>query len=313
MISPIAKALVEQHDRYLSDLETAQRYLAKEKLTPEDVTGLVGIVRKLQADKASPTFLLLDQQKALENVFASAQKYAGQRKQEPLSSTSTATTVNPSFSLDIVAADNGAKKTPGEWFDHWSNDTSGKVMASAGDLYHRWKQLKRDAESSQKSQREIASRERASFHEDFDWQGRNNYLIGGTRLEYQPDSLDATIIQHYKARNPSLAKRTPLEISEYPGVPVVDVVKEQKGVHYLQVLFDTEDNEETIMETLEFVSGKQRSEIKIWTPPLAEGKGYYTRKQHPNRAAGFSYGDDYFLVGGDYFNFRGRSRGVAVE
>ncbi|MBI2666875.1 hypothetical protein HYX13_04645 [Candidatus Woesearchaeota archaeon] len=217
-----------------------------------------------------------------------------------------------SFSIDHNPADNGNKKIPEGWFDYWEKDSSHRIMASAGDLYQGWKQLKRNSQSANGDEVRRASAIVAGFRDDFDWLGQKNYLVGGTYFAYQPDTLDATVTQHYRCKRKELVKTTPLQVEEYLGVPIAEVVAQEKGLRYLQVFFDTEDDAETIMQTLEFISDKKRDEIKVWTPPLKSGK-YVTRKQHPNRAAGFNYVNDYFHVYGSGISGAGRSRGVAVE
>ena len=86
------------------------------------------------------------------------------------------------------------------------------------------------------------------------------------------------------------------------------MVSEGEGLTYLQTLFATDDEEEEIIQTLEFVSGKERQEIKVWTPTVG---GNNSRSQYPSRAAGFDCDSGSFHVGGlDGLNILGRSRGV---
>ena len=305
--SQVIQGLVDNHEIYLKILADAAEYL-RNPVTPD---RLVALVQELQADKVSPTLLLLEQRKTLEEVLDYAQRQPVVNGKQEVASSSA---VEPSivFNLDLQPADNGNKRTPEDWFDRWEKDTSSKEMASAGDLYQGWKLLKRDYHSGDMDRARITAEIVASFQDDFDWSGKKNYLIAGTRLEYQADSLDSTIIQHYKAKNHALVKKTSLEIPEYLGVPIPEVVLQPKGLHYLQTLLDTEDDAETIMQTLEFISGKTRDKIKVWAPPLKKNNDY-TRKQHPERAAGFYYCNVVFRVDGDFISYVGCSRGVDMS
>src|SRR3989344_5944767 len=305
--SQVIQGLVDNNEIYLKILADAAEYLRN----PVTADRLVALVQEVQADKVSPTLLLPEQRKTLEEVLDYAQRQPVVNGKQEVASSSA---VEPSivFNLDLQPADNGNKRTTEDWFDRWEKDTSSKEMASAGDLYQGWKLLKRDYHSGDMDRARITAEIVASFQDDFDWSGKKNYLIAGTRLEYQADSLDSTIIQHYKAKNHALVKKTSLEIPEYLGVPIPEVVLQPKGLHYLQTLLDTEDDAETIMQTLEFISGKTRDKIKVWTPPL-ESNNYYTRKQHPARAAGFGCSGGYFHVDGyNDIDGRGCSRGVEL-
>src|SRR3989344_269696 len=210
------------------------------------------------------------------------------------------------------AEDNGAKKTPNGWFDYYSKLSDGGIMASASDLYQNWKLLKQLSGSGNPEKVKRFSELVSGFRDDFDWPGKSNYLVGGTRLEYKADSLETTLIQHYNCKKPELVKTTSLEVPEYLGVSIVEVTGTDQGLNYLQTLFDTEDTAEEIIGTLEFISSKDKNNIKIWTPPI-NSERYYTRKQYPNRAAGFNYDSDSFHVVGSSIDNLGRSLRVDVE
>jgi hypothetical protein len=208
--------------------------------------------------------------------------------------------------IDTVPADNGSKKTQDEWItNYWPNVRDGRVMASMGDYYFLFKQMKHDFEHGSAQQKALVQTLLASYQEDFDWTGKQNWLIAGTRLIYDSTGLDAKIIQHYGCNQPNLITENRLTIPVYRDAIITDVTKESAGLLYLQKLLNTTDTAENIISTLEFISEKPRNQIKVWTASTD------TRSSHPDRAAGFSYSNSVFLVGGyDYIYLQGRSRGV---
>ncbi|MEK6969597.1 MAG: hypothetical protein AABW48_04170 [Nanoarchaeota archaeon] len=217
------------------------------------------------------------------------------------------------LTLDEQAADDGKKKTPNEWFDYWSNITDGRVMASMGDLYHSFKIIKKMHEQGTEQEHAKAKSLLFSLRDDCDWTGKQNWLISSTRLFYSGTSLDARIIQHYRCPRPELVKETIVEVPVYRGTPLKTIVNEQQGLAYLQALFDTEDDAKTILQTLEFVSGKRGDSLVSWTANTTTKDTQYTRASHPQRAAGFEiYGNQFRVVGSNFKNDLGCSRGVRL-
>ncbi len=206
--------------------------------------------------------------------------------------------------FDEIPADNGSKKTQNQWFDYWSSITDGRIMASMGDLYVAFKEIKDKYENGSDSDKSKAKQVLDGLRDDFDWPGKNNWLIAGTRLEYNGSDLNAKISQHYRCNRPDLVKDSNIEVPVYRGVPVTQVVSDPKGLAYLQTLLDTNDNGERIMQTIEFISGKNRNKIVIWTADSGD------RGSIPNRVAGFYYYFGLFHVFGGLIDFSGRSRGV---
>ena len=174
-----------------------------------------------------------------------------------------------------------------------------------GDYYQFFKQLKVMSEDTADEKAEAQGLV-AGLREDFDWPGKNNWLIGSIRLVYSKDNLDAKIIHHYGCAE--LVKEAEIKVPVYRGTPVTQVASEGEGLTYLQTLFGTKDEGEGIIQILEFVSSKEREEIKVWTAPVEDA---YTRSRYPSRAAGFGYNGGSFHVCGDGgLSGQGRSRGV---
>jgi hypothetical protein len=213
------------------------------------------------------------------------------------------------FNLDEATVDNGTKRTQNDWFDYWENIDDGRVFASMGDLYCNFKLLKKISEEGK--DQALLQRVTDKLHDDFDWSGKSNWLTTSTRVNYQSDSLEGSIIHHYRSSQSDLMDKTNLLIPEYRGTIITKVVKSGEGLHYLQTLFDTKDDAETIVQALEFISEKSRKEIQVWTAKKANHT--YTRKSHPKRAAGFYYLSGCFHVLGIYvMDIAGLSRGVAL-
>jgi hypothetical protein len=176
------------------------------------------------------------------------------------------------------------------------------------DYYAHFKQMKHDFEQGNAQQKALVQTLLASYQKDFDWTGKQNWLIAGTRLIYDPTGLDGRIIQHYGCNQPNLITENRLTIPVYRDAIITDVTKESAGLRYLQTLFATTDTAENIIGTLEFISRKPRNQIKVWTA------GTETRSSHPDRAAGFDYYDSEFHVLGSYYILnQGRSRGVLIN
>jgi hypothetical protein len=218
--------------------------------------------------------------------------------------------INPSSGISLTESveDNGTKRTQDGWFDYWKNITDERTMASMGDLYVNFKVLHKMAKEGTGDEKLFVHQMLTSLRKDFDWPGRSNWLISSTRLDYQTDSLEGTITQHYQSNRTKLTKETSLVIPEYRGTIITDVLETSEGLNYLQTLFATDDDNEGIMQTLEFISEKARLDIKVWTATV---KNF--RKSHPKRAAGFDCNFGCFHVYGNYYmNGAGLSRGVAL-
>ena len=215
----------------------------------------------------------------------------------------------PAFLLDEHAADGGRKRLPIEWYDYWAAVTDGRVMASMGDLYGAFKAINKMHSGSEQEMAKAKSL-LLSLRDDFDWSGKGNWLIAGTRLFHFGNSLETRIVQHYRCDRPELIKETVLEVPVYRGTAFEKIVGEQKGLAYFQALFDTQDDGEAILQNLEFVSGKRRDDIVGWTANTSTSNTQYTRASHPERAAGFGYGIRFHVDGDDIGDYPGCSRGV---
>lgn len=208
------------------------------------------------------------------------------------------------LTLDSSPADNGAKRTQEQWFtEYWNSITNGTVMASMGDLYQNFKNLKKASEQGTSEQKKLAQTLVASLRNDFDWYGKSSWLMSSTRVQYAGNkSLDGEIIHHYN--RPDATKRASLTIPVYRDAPLTKVVSDKNGLRYVRVLFDTDDGAAEMIETLKFVG--DRTDIRIWT---AVTRGEYNRGNYPSWSAGFYDRINIFHVNGGSVVDQGCSRG----
>lgn len=191
--------------------------------------------------------------------------------------------------LDAVAAEKGATKTQNQWIEYWNAITDGRYFASAADIYAAGKTGNTTL--------------LASLKKDF----KESWIITSTRIEY--DLTGATgvgKITHYYGSTIRVPMVKTIIIPAYNNTTVDEVVQGASGLQYLQTLFTTTDTAEQIMQTLETLGGKQRSEIKVYTPDQN------ARKSVPQRAVRFDLGSGGFHVDGDDHvgGNVGRSHGV---
>jgi len=211
--------------------------------------------------------------------------------------------------LDEQSEENSAEKTHDEWIEYWKNIQDGRTYASMPDFYIAFTQLKILSEQGNEEERKYAEALVLSLREDFDHKSRSTWLTSSTRIRYKKNKAEAEIIHHYGNKDsdsfPMLKK-----IVKVPTISnTLEGIERRGGDRegaYLQALFDTNDNPETIKETLEFISGKDKRHITIRT---------LVNRNEKELAVGF-YGDNDALwvdaampLDGNI----GRSRGVRYQ
>ncbi len=143
-----------------------------------------------------------------------------------------------------------------------------------------------------------------SLRKDFS----NGWIVGSDRIVYSGDSLGAKVIHYFGSMVIEPVKVSVL-IPDYSGGKTLGIVlDDERGLAYVQALFNTTDDKADIKKTLSALSGRTSSGIKVWTPD--QGR----RKIKPDRAAFLVYdGGDFFHIDGDRLSINGRSRGVRFE
>lgn len=198
------------------------------------------------------------------------------------------------FTIDSQAADDNAdrtQKTQDQWIDFFNKQSKG--MISAPNLYEVGKSFFGTLLDS--------------LQLDFD----ESWEVSSTRIIYSKDDLSGKIIHNYGGQ---VIKSTQVDLEMIPvynGTPLADVLYSEDysedGVKYLQTLFATKNNPETIIHTIEHLSGRKAAEITIWTPDQG------SRKSYSEVAVGFGGGGGGFHVGGGHLGGYGHSRGVSIS
>lgn len=205
------------------------------------------------------------------------------------------------------------RRTPDRWIEYERKLDDGRVIASCGELYAGFKLLRRMYEHGTAEQQKKSQRYLDRLRKDFHWNEDRGGLTASTRLFYSGNSLDARIAHHYRCKMPELTTERTIEVPVYRGTPVEKIVGEENGLTYLQAFLDTQDDGETIIQSMEFVSGKTRANIFVWTANTTPSNTAITRSSRPERAAWFGCdGDDLNLLGNDYLNGDSAARGVRL-
>ena len=207
--------------------------------------------------------------------------------------------------IDALPAENGAYKMQDQWIQYFNALKDGRVFASMPDYYPFFKQLKNSIETGDDNAASQAVIQ--SLRKDF----KDRWIVSSTRIQNginPANSLEGKIIHNYGCKDTSLVNEEIKEIPVYSSAGIAEVVQEQKGLEYLRAYFGTNDSAETIIQLMGFVSGKERSKIKVWTADTD------ARSQPTDKVAVLSYGGDGFHINGDDLLIdRGRARGVRYE
>lgn len=214
------------------------------------------------------------------------------------------------FSLDEMAADNGAIKLFTDWVPWWGCIQDGRIMASAADVYTGVKEMI----SAYKSGASSASDLMSSLKKDMRLE---EGLIVDTEVNYlgpKPNNCQTSIITHrgncqYRKEAEKLTVFEPKYAS-----PIENVIEfgNKGGTEFLQALFCTRDKPKEISKSLGFVTGVTTDKIYISVPSED------SRKTDPHRIAGLSIslGALFIYVTIEPNNLgeaRGRSRGFFLH
>ena len=163
--------------------------------------------------------------------------------------------------IDALPAEDSADKTQDQWIQYFNALKDGRVFASMPDYYQFFKQLKNSIENGDK---DVSQAVIQSLRRDF----KNRWIDSSTRIQNginPANSLEGKIIHNYGCKDTSLVNEEIKEIPVYSSAGIAEVVQEQKGLDFLRTYFGTNDDAEAIVKLMEFISGKERSEIKVWT------------------------------------------------
>jgi len=224
--------------------------------------------------------------------------------------------------LDDTPADNGKQKSYSLWTQDicWQSEPHKlRMMASMSDCYRAFNDLKRNYDHGTGPKKEEVNYFLAELRKDFNRSAHNHLLLTDTLVTYSPKINFSEIVHHPDSYQPRYIKNLSVYVVEkklnipvYRGKIIIEVTADHLGLTYLRALFDTEDDAEKIMGTLEFVSNLNRNNIRVWTASI---KGALTRKNFSTRVAGFDYSaNGFFNINADYeMNTYGRARGKLFD
>lgn len=163
-----------------------------------------------------------------------------------------------------------------------------KVMASMPDLY----------DAGKTATPEVIQ----SLRRDF----QKSWIISSTSVSYAHDNLEA-VITHYFGSTVVIPNNVKIIVPDFSNSPTLDkVLSTEEGIIYLQTLFNTIDDAETIKNVLKRLSGKSSESTILWTP------NQNNRISNKDRAFGLSYYNRFGMFRVDCINtvYIGRSREV---
>ncbi len=196
------------------------------------------------------------------------------------------------FEKEILLERVDYSKSYSEWQQYWS-EISNRVMASVGDIYKSIKQLKNNTKISKENEREILK----TFRYDMDW-NNGRLLLCNTKIDYNQNNI-ATMIN-------SDNKKEQYHFSEAVRLKLVQEGNVQRTATepILRSLFETKDDIETIIKTLEYLSGKNRKKIEV---DLS-----YADK-NPKPIIMYSQSGNFYVVIPSEADIHGISRGVILK
>ncbi len=189
--------------------------------------------------------------------------------------------INKEHEKEIVKKD--ISKTQEDWIQYFND--KGQKMISAPDIY----------KAAKKGNKAIIE----SLKKDFD----DDWEVTSTRIIYNKKDLQAEIIHDVDSKVVK-PKKYKVKVPIWNG----KVEENKETEKYLQALFDTKDNIDTILKVLKKF-GKEKK-IRLWTPDQS------SRKRKPIRSV-VLYFDGFgrfVVVCDDWFGCdEGLSRGVIID
>ncbi|MBI5065347.1 hypothetical protein HZA97_03850 [Candidatus Woesearchaeota archaeon] len=192
------------------------------------------------------------------------------------------------FIFDYNPADGGVKKTRKEWSDYWDTRNDKHIMASMGNYYKAFKKIKNDYEKGgDKKIEAIKLLDQLGKEIRYTDSGKN-WLSSSTVLKYSPVITNVTITHNCSNKTRELSKY--VEFQQYRSVNLEDVNVAHPTLTkiYLQTLFDTDDDFETILQTLKFISPSQK--VILFTAQKSNNEtekvaGFYIMNDQSNALA----------------------------
>jgi hypothetical protein len=261
------------------------QFLDAEKLLSEPETNaslLSKIVREFDQNPLTARFLRADFGQRYDTLYSSVRRL-----------------YQASLQLDKSPADNGSEKTQHEWFSYWDTIDDGRVMASMGDLYQSFKQLKTMSEEGNPGEKSFVKKIRDGLRADF---SAKKILGSSTKIEKISGS-DMLISHHYGSCSGLYKEHTGL-CYDFSTLKLDLLLSKERGFDLLQKILDTNDSKETILDTLYFIAGQDK---KIYT-------SLNTHKNNdPIGLVSFRYfNNNQFVIVAMNSNAKIRTRGIKI-
>ena len=213
--------------------------------------------------------------------------------------------------LGLHSVDAGFRRSQDEWV-RWHNQQK-SIMAAAPDLYRVAKTHGSDGADF--------SEVLAGIQEDWHHRGSNGDIrpmqssytlkdiVTSTRIKYDPENKNAVVTHYYGAAliQQGAADALPVPMLGDSLDEVLTGKDANAALQYLQVVFQTTDSSDRMIETLETLSGKKAKDLLIWTPSLKD------RVAHPEQALAFHalFLSKCCVIGSVPLTWGGRSRAVS--
>jgi hypothetical protein len=183
------------------------------------------------------------------------------------------------------------------WWNRQNSKGETKRFASMGDLYNDFKELYLYSKNEDTNVRREAQQVREEWRRHF-YPGN---VVTSTRITYGSGEK-ATVVHHLMTDR---EKRTEIDLPFYEGINLLDILKDEKGVKYIQTLYDTEDDIPTICEVMTYMFGKSAKNIVVNTPDA------YRRHSFKFTPSSFLNRDDEFRI--NYEEVFGESFGIVTD
>ncbi len=170
---------------------------------------------------------------------------------------------NNSGSYELMIDDLGQDgRTSTDWANQWR--AKGKILASMADIYGYFKEMKRRTEHGTDAEKASAYKTLLDLRSFMNFQNSTNFVTS-TNFHYKYNSFGTQVVQREDCGIEGLVKKSSeIQIDFFDGNRNLSDVSSYKPLEtYLKAIFDTEDDSETIVATLEFLIGKKRHEILV--------------------------------------------------
>ncbi|MBI5066166.1 hypothetical protein HZA97_08075 [Candidatus Woesearchaeota archaeon] len=163
--------------------------------------------------------------------------------------------------IDEMGQDN---KNSTDWSKQWQS--KGKILASMADIYGYFKEIKRMFEHGSDAEKLAVYKNLFELRNFLNFQGSTTFVTS-TNFHHKTNASGTQVVQREDSGIEGLIRKSPEVIIEhFDGTKTLnDLSTHEPLKNQLKAVFDTEDDTETILTNLEFMTGKKRTEIYVRT------------------------------------------------